>query len=324
MLKLLKNGYNLPRRLISNNLSKRWCHQIPKELEDMEEQEDPKFFAMVQYYFHKACALAEEKLIEDSAKKKGEKPDRERAKNSVKAVMNMLQSCTAIIEVNFPIKKDNGEYEVIQAFRAHHTIHRLPVKGGIRYSLEVNRDEVSALSALMTFKCACVDVPFGGAKAGVKIDPKNYSVNELERITRRFALELIKKGFLSAAIDVPAPDVNTGEREMAWIADTHSKTLGHNDINSRACVTGKPINQGGIHGRTAATGRGVFVGTENFMNDKAYMDMVGIPPGIAGKTVIIQGFGNVGTHSMRYFHRAGICESYNHSLNISSLFAFRR
>lgn len=288
-----------------NNLQRRYCHQIPKELEDMEERDDPKFFAMVQYYFHKACILAEEKLIEDSIKKKGVKPDPQRAKYRVKAVMNLLQSCTAIIEFNFPIKKDNGEYEVIKGFRAHHTTHRLPVKGGIRYSMDVNRDEVSALAALMTFKCACVDVPFGGAKAGLRIDPKKYSLNELEKITRRFALELIKKGFLSAAIDVPAPDVNTGEREMAWIADTHSKTLGHNDINSRACVTGKPINQGGIHGRTAATGRGVFVGTENFMNDKAFMDMVGISPGIKDKTVIIQGLGNVGMHAMRYFHRAG-------------------
>lgn len=303
-MKLLRKLF-APRLFNLNNLQIRYCHQIPKELDDMEEQEDPKFFAMVQYYFHKACILAEDKLIEDSINKKGERPDLERSKNRVKAVMNLLQSCAAIVEINFPIKKDNGVYEVIKGFRAHHTTHRLPVKGGIRYSMDVNRDEVSALSALMTFKCACVDVPFGGAKAGLRINPKQYTINELEKITRRFALELIKKGFLSAAIDVPAPDVNTGEREMAWIADTYSKTLGHNDINARACVTGKPINQGGIHGRTAATGRGVFVGTENFMNEKSYMEMINMKPGVPGKTVIIQGLGNVGIHAMRYFHRAG-------------------
>lgn len=304
-----KTIINLRKRILRNTYmifqKRNYAHEIPEALQNMEEEQDPNFFAMVQYYFHKAVILAEEKIIEDAINKKGEKPDPQMVKNKVRAVMKLLESCSSLIEFNFPIKKDSGEYDVITAYRAHHTIHRLPVKGGIRYSMDVNRDEVSALSALMTFKCACVDVPFGGAKAGLRIDPKKYSVNELEKITRRFALECIKKGFLSAAIDVPAPDVNTGEREMAWIADTHSKTLGHNDINSRACVTGKPINQGGIHGRTAATGRGVFVGTENFMNDESYMNMIGLEPGIAGKTVIIQGIGNVGIHAMRYFHRAG-------------------
>lgn len=280
-------------------------HQIPERLKDIELQENPKFFDMIEFYFHKACVLAEDKLIEDLCNKKGTKPDPERIRARVKGIINMLQKCTAVLEVNFPIRRDSGDYQMIQGFRAHHSVHRLPVKGGLRYAADVNRDEVSALSAIMTYKCACVDVPFGGAKSGIKINPKEYSTTEVEKITRRFAMELIKKSFLSPSVDVPAPDVATSEREMAWIVDTYTKTLGHQDINSHACVTGKPINQGGIHGRTAATGKGLFIGTQNFLNDEAFMKKVELPPGLPGKKIIIQGFGNVGLYAMRYFTRAG-------------------
>jgi len=212
-----------------------------------------------------------------------------------KGLLEQIKGCNAVYEMTFPVKIGNT-YQVIEAFRVQHSHHRLPTKGGIRFSHLVNRDEVMALAALMSYKCALVDVPFGGAKGGVKISPRKYTEQQLELITRRYTTELIRKNFIGPGLDVPAPDYGTGSREMAWILDTY-QTFKHGEIDAAACVTGKPESQGGIKGRTEATGRGVFYGIRQFLSYADDAKAVGLTPGIAGKTMVIQGLGNVGSYS---------------------------
>jgi len=219
-------------------------------------------------------------------------------------LLTQIRECNSVYHVTFPVRRDDGSIEAIHAWRAEHSHHKLPTKGGIRYSPFVNEDEVKALAALMTYKCAIVDVPFGGAKGGIRIDPRKYSVRELERITRRFTAELKSKNFIGPGIDVPAPDLGTGPREMAWIVDTYNSLSG-GELNSLACVTGKPVPLGGIRGRTEATGRGVFFGIREACAIADDMKALGLSVGIEGKRVVVQGLGNVGYYTAKFLEEAG-------------------
>src|SRR4051794_6480340 len=219
-------------------------------------------------------------------------------------LLSLINTCNSVYHLTFPLRRDNGEVEVIHAWRAEHSHHKLPTKGGIRYSLGVNEDEVMALAALMTYKCAVVDAPFGGAKGGIRIDANAYNKHELERLTRRYTFELVKKNFIGPGIDVPAPDFGTGAREMAWIVDTYT-ALANDKLEGAACVTGKPIAQGGIRGRTEATGRGVAFVTREVCSVEEDMKALGLSKGIAGKRVIVQGLGNVGSYTATFLQEMG-------------------
>ncbi|MBX2928492.1 MAG: Glu/Leu/Phe/Val dehydrogenase [Saprospiraceae bacterium] len=212
-------------------------------------------------------------------------------------LLSQIKVCNAVYRMLYPVKIGN-EVKVIEAYRVQHSHHRTPTKGGIRYSNHVNQEEVMALATLMTFKCAIVDVPFGGAKGGVKINPWDYDAESLERITRRYTTELINRNFIGPSVDVPAPDYGTGEREMAWIYDTY-RTFKGMDIDAAGVVTGKPVNQHGIHGRTEATGRGVFYGLREACDIPEDMKKLGLSTGLKGKRMIVQGLGNVGSFTSK-------------------------
>ena len=219
-------------------------------------------------------------------------------------ILEQIKACNAVYQMRFPIKRDDGSIEVIEAYRVQHSQHKTPCKGGIRFAAEVNQDEVMALAALMTYKCAIVNVPFGGAKGGIRINPKKYSAYELEKITRRYTAELIRKKFIGPGTDVPAPDYGTGEREMAWILDTYA-AMHPGEIDAAGCVTGKPVSQGGLRGRREATGLGVFFGIREVCEMEDMMTKLGLTKGIEGKRVAVQGMGNVGYHSAKFFQDAG-------------------
>ena len=209
-----------------------------------------------------------------------------------------IRVCNSTYTVRFGVRL-NGKIQTFTGYRSVHSEHMEPVKGGIRYSKSVNQNEVEALAALMTYKCALVEIPFGGAKGGLCIDPKEFEDHELELITRRFAYELVKRNLIHPSQNVPAPDMGTGEREMAWIADQYTR-MNTTDINGRACVTGKPINAGGIAGRIEATGRGIQYALREFFRHPKDRAAAGLKGNLEGKNIIIQGLGNVGYHASHF------------------------
>ncbi len=221
-----------------------------------------------------------------------------------RGLLAQISICNSVYKMEFPLVRDDGSIKVIKAWRAEHSHHKLPTKGGIRFDLSVNEDEVAALATLMTYKCAIVNVPFGGAKGGIKIKRSDYSDAELERITRRYTFELFNKSFIGPGTDVPAPDYGSSAREMAWIMDTY-RTLSDDPLSAQACVTGKPIAQGGVRGRTEATGLGVFFGIRECVSFGEDMQRRGLTAGIEGKTVVVQGLGNVGYHAAKYMQEGG-------------------
>ncbi|MEM7423719.1 MAG: Glu/Leu/Phe/Val dehydrogenase [Pseudomonadota bacterium] len=217
-----------------------------------------------------------------------------------------IRVCNSTYIVRFGVKL-RGRMQTFTGYRSVHSEHMEPVKGGIRYAMAVDQNEVEALAALMTFKCALVEVPFGGSKGGLKIDPREWSVDELERITRRFAYELIKRDLINPSQNVPAPDMGTGEREMAWMADQY-KRMHTADINGNACVTGKPRNAGGIAGRVEATGRGVQYALREFFRNPEDVAKTGLSAGLGGKRVVVQGLGNVGYHAAKFLGEEDGCK----------------
>ena len=217
-----------------------------------------------------------------------------------------IRVCNSTYTVRFGVRL-RGKIETFTGYRSVHSEHMEPVKGGIRYALSVNQDEVEALAALMTYKCALVETPFGGSKGGLCIDPRQWDEHELEQITRRFAYELVKRDLINPAQNVPAPDMGTGEREMAWIADQY-KRMNTTDINGNACVTGKPIAMGGIQGRTEATGRGVQFALREFFRHPEDVAKAGLSGQLEGKRVIVQGLGNVGYHAAKFLSEEDGCK----------------
>ncbi|MBB4657818.1 Glu/Leu/Phe/Val family dehydrogenase [Parvularcula dongshanensis] len=209
-----------------------------------------------------------------------------------------IKVCNSVYTVRFGVRL-RGDIHTFTGYRAVHSEHVEPVKGGIRYAMSVNQDEVEALAALMTYKCALVTVPFGGSKGGLTLNPREWDEDELERITRRFTYELAKRDLIHPSQNVPAPDMGTGEREMAWMADAYNR-LHPTDIDARACVTGKPLHAGGIAGRVEATGRGVQFALHEFFRHPEDLRDANLEGELEGKSVIVQGLGNVGYHAAKF------------------------
>ena len=244
--------------------------------------EEPNFLEQVQLYF------------DEAAKHSTVRPD----------VLELIKRCQTVVSFTIPLKRDNGRIELISAYRAHHSYHKMPCKGGVRFAPDVDIQEVQALASLMSFKLAVCDIPFGGAKGGIRINPRNYSPKELEQLTRRYTIELAKRELIGPAIDVPAPDMGTNAQTIAWMVDTYTTLYGAKDINASALATGKPLSLGGIDGRTEATGLGVYYGIKELLSNDKFCAKYHFTKGLEGKQVVIQGLGNVGFWAAKFIHEA--------------------
>lgn len=244
----------------------------------------PKFFEQVNLYVDRAARLLDLPV----------------------GLLQQIKACNAVFHVSFPLRRDDGTIEVVHGWRAHHSQHRLPVKGGIRLAAHANEDEVTALAALMTYKCALVDIPFGGAKGAIKVDKARYSEGELERIVRRYTYELVQRNCIGPGVDVPGPDMGVGPREVAWIADTYMALKAGAEISAAGCITGKPLALGGVRGRLEATGRGVYFGIREAVAQADDMQRLGLTTGLEGKSVVVQGLGNVGYFAAKYLSEDGV------------------
>ena len=276
MLSKVVFNQSLRQGLTSSISQRQFGQQFGQHVDDHEE---PRFLENVKLHFDNAAKHC----------------------NVDRGLLEVIKNCNAAVRFNIPVEMDNGEIRTFTCYRAQHSHHRLPTKGGTRYSEHVDLAETEALALLMTLKLSVHDVPFGGAKGGIKLDPRKFSENELERITRRYTLELMKKGFIGPACDVPGPDMGTSQQVMTWMKDTYYSVHGEKEINSDSVTTGKYIEQGGIDGREESTGLGVYYGLRDLMNDKRFMDTAGLDRGIDGKTFGVQGFGNVGYWASKYF-----------------------
>lgn len=221
--------------------------------------------------------------------------------NYYKKSENVLKCSLPLVRGNFLDDLDDGSIESVSAYRCQHKTHKLPTKGGTRYAENVDINEVEALACLMSIKCSIVGLPYGGAKGGICINPRNYSSGEIQKLTRLYTLRLARKNCIGASVDVPGPDVGTGEKEMTWMKTTYQAYYGHKDINADAVTTGKSLNQFGIGGRTESTGLGVFTCARQLLNNQTIAKNLKVPVGLKGKTLIIQGFGNVGYWASKYF-----------------------
>jgi glutamate dehydrogenase (NAD(P)+) len=218
-------------------------------------------------------------------------------------VRKNMEEPRTVFRMTFPFQTDKGETDVVFAYRAQHSHHRLPCKGGIRISKHVDLQETIALAMLMTWKCACLDVPFGGAKGGIRVDPAKLTASELEKIVRAYTVELSCFNAIGPGVDVPAPDMGTSGREMAWIADTY-RMLNRTEVDSLAVVTGKPLEIGGIDGRIEATGMGVYFSIKHMLDRIDEVPNDGMSRGMSGKTAVVQGFGNVGFHAAKFISQS--------------------